>query len=83
MGLKRDILITLAFLAIAVTLVAGLVGIVLLAAKAIGLLLFLGGIFLVVFFPGIPDYQPGEMADLAVKIGFVLILIGLVLLFVL
>lgn len=83
MGIKRDILIALGLLAVALAIVAGLVGLALVAVKALGVLLLLAGIFLVVFFPGIPDYQPEDMARLGVKIGFVLIIAGLAVLFLL
>ena len=83
MGITRDILITLLLLAVGVAIIAGFVGIALFAFKAIGVLLLLAGIFLVVFFPGVPDYQPEPMAKLGIKIGFVFLLAGLVILFLL
>jgi hypothetical protein len=54
------------------------------AAKVVGVLLVLFGIFLVVFFPGIggKGHQPDEFGKTGILIGLVLLLIGIYLLFV-
>jgi hypothetical protein len=83
MGIKRDVLILLGMLALVAVILGAIVGLALFAVKAVGILLILAGIFLVVFFPGVGEYQKEAMVSLGVKMGFVLIIAGLALLFLL
>jgi hypothetical protein len=77
MGIKRDILIGLSLFAVLAVVVSVLIGFILLTIKFIGLILLLAGMFLIVFFPGVPEDQPEEMAVLGVKIGVIVLLAGL------
>ena len=77
MGLKRDILIGLGILGVLIIIVAAIVGIVILAIKAIGLLLVLGGAFLMLFFPAEAESQPHAMSKTGIVIGIILVIAGI------
>lgn len=76
MGLKHDILIGLAVVGVLVLIVGVFVGILMLLTKAIGLLLVLGGIFMMFFFPDIAEFQAHEMSKTGIVIGIIFIVLG-------
>ena len=84
MGLVRDVLIGLVIFAFLALIIGAVIGLAFLALKAFGILAVVAGVFLIVFFPGIigapGPYQPPAMSWLGVKIGFVLLAIGILLL---
>ncbi len=53
----------------------------LLFIKLFGLLLFLAGLFIVIYFPGSTDYQPSGMTTAGLFIGFVLLMAGFYIMF--
>jgi hypothetical protein len=76
MGLKRDILIGLGVVGVILLIIAVLVGIVVLLVKALGILIILGGIFLIIFFPDIEDFQPLGMSKTGIVLGIILLIAG-------
>ena len=80
MGLKRDILIGLAVIAVILLIVSALVGLIIVLSKAVGMLLILAGIFLIIFFPDIAEAQPHEMSKTGIVLGIALIIVGILLL---
>lgn len=83
MGLKRDIMIGLGMLAIALLIITALVGVVLLVQKAFGLLLVIFGLFILIWFPdvmGATEYQPEFITKKGIYLGLVLLVAGLILL---
>jgi hypothetical protein len=81
MSLKRDILIGLGVFGVILIIIGVLVGIIILMAKALGLVLLLAGIFLVVFFPDIEDFQPLGMSKTGILLGIILLVVGVWLIF--
>jgi len=77
MGLKRDILIGLGVLGVVLMIVGVLVGMILLLTKALGLLLILGGVFLMFFFPDIEEFQPHTMSKTGIVLGIIFIIAGI------
>ncbi|MFH1364808.1 MAG: hypothetical protein ABIH52_04090 [Candidatus Aenigmatarchaeota archaeon] len=52
-----------------------------LAGVAVGILLFIIGIFLVFFFPANAEHQPSSFSLVGVILGFILLIIGGLLIF--
>ncbi|MEM7813312.1 MAG: hypothetical protein QW548_00230 [Candidatus Aenigmatarchaeota archaeon] len=80
MGLKRDILIGMAVAGVLLLIIAAVVGLVLLLLKAVGILLLLAGVFLIVLFPDIGEFQPHRMSKTGIVLGAILVALGVLLL---
>lgn len=51
-----------------------------LLAKLAGLILALAGLFLIISFPGVAEYQPFEMSKAGIFIGLIFLIVGVYLL---
>ena len=80
MSLKRDILVGLGLLGLLLLIVTTLVGVVLLVKKALGLIVLLFGIFMLLWFPDVPDYQYEGFVKPGIWIGLAAVIVGIILL---
>ncbi|MBI5332594.1 MAG: hypothetical protein HZB65_03405 [Candidatus Aenigmarchaeota archaeon] len=81
MGLKTDLMIGIIFFAVIALIVGVVVGLFLLAVKALAILLILLGIFMMFLFPDSTNIQIDGISETGVIVGFIVIMIGVGLLF--
>ena len=79
--LRQDILIGLALIGLIILVIVVIVGILLFMIKAVGVLLIIGGVVALLFFPDIlGDTQPEPFSKTGIMMGIIMIIIGLLIL---
>jgi hypothetical protein len=81
MGLLRDIMIGLVILGIILLVVGGLIGFVLFVKQGLGIVLIIFGVFMMIGFPEVGEYQPSGFSWAGVLIGLIMIALGIWLIF--
>ncbi len=81
-GLSRDLLIGLALIGVVVLALGVIVGLIFLLWKFLGIGLVLLGIFMIIFFPDVTDYQRSSVSWAGVFLGFIFIAAGIIILII-
>ena len=81
MGMKTDIIIGLVVVSIILLIVSVIIASWSLAAKALGILFIMFGLFMMFGFPGLSEIQEDWMGETGIIIGLVVLVIGLAMIF--
>lgn len=76
----RDMLVFLAMAGAIILVIAIAIAVIMFIPKGIGVLLILLGIFMIIGFPDMKDVQPFNMSKTGILIGFILVIIGVLVL---
>lgn len=76
MGLRRDFLIGLAVVGVIALIFGVIAGILFFITKAFGILLALGGIFMMLFFPDVAEAQAHAMSKTGIILGIIMLVAG-------
>ncbi len=76
---KKDEFVQTTFVILGLIIIFGLIyGLWILSVKILGIMLIAGGILIMVYIPDIESYQPKSFTDTIIKIGIIIVIIGII-----